>query len=269
MKHMVNGYKNNSLFLFSAVFAAFLSIFIIQGCSSSSSSVADENPDGYFTGSASVKEADDLTDLAIADLQGMVSGNRFMFMSVDNVLLYDGTITNVTGSDFTGTVNVYKDGVLLAGTTTVAGTITSESSITGTLTGAGAGSGTFSLTYGLNNADSELTRVAKEWRGPINGASTEGFNTIISGAGALSRENTFNSTTPVLAGCVMDVASSISPISGVNIYSVNVVFNSCTDSNVNGTYTGFTTTLTAADIGLLMSYSNGSYSGSASMVFEP
>ena len=91
----------------------------VTSCGGGSSAPAppvDANPEGFYdAGTASVKMSDDTTDLSFADLRAMVSGTRFMALSESQVLLYDGTITNITGNAFTATVNIYKDGVLLAG----------------------------------------------------------------------------------------------------------------------------------------------------------
>lgn len=244
-----------------------MGLSVIQGCSSSSSTaVTDENPSGYYdAGTAAVKLSDDTTDLAISDLQGMVSGNRFMFMSVSEVLLYDGTITDISGNAFTATVNIYEDGVLLPDAATVSGTITSASSITGTLTGIGAGNGTFSLTYSLNNSVSDLTRIDRGWRGPMNGAPSEIRSTFIDSVGVVTRSNVFLSDTPVLQGCDFDTGSTVRPIAGVNVYEVDLNLINCTDTSVSGSYTGFATTKSVADNFLVIAYTSGTHSGSGDM----
>lgn len=242
----------------------FAGISVIQGCSSSGSqTVTDADPVGYYdSGTATVKLSDDTTDLAISDLQGMVSGTRFMFLSVSEVLLYDGTITDISGNSFTATVNIYEDGVLLPDTATVSGTITSASSITGTLTGVGAGNGTFSMTYSLNNADSDLSRVAKDWLGPLNGAASEIRIFNINGTGDVSMTGDYLSSTPVISGCTLNAGSTILPIAAANVYSVTITLSTCTDSAVNGEYTGYATTQSVADGVLLLAYTNGTYSAS-------
>ncbi len=247
-----------------------ISISIMQGCSSSSTSAnTDANPDGYYdSGTAAVKLSDDTTDLLISDLQGMVSGNRIMFMSVSEVLLYDGAITNITGNDFTATLKIYEDGVLLPDTATVSGTITTASSINGTLTGVGAGNGTFSVTYSLNNGPSDLSRINIWCRGPMNGAVSEDEITIINSTGSVNRTGLFLSGTPVLQGCDFDVDSTVLPISDVNVYEVNLSLVNCTDSTVNGAFTGYATTKSVADGSLVIAYTNGANSGSGDMVCE-
>lgn len=99
------------------------------------------SPNGYYEGSATVKTDDDTTDLPIADLQGMLNGNRLMLMSATEQLLYDGTLT-ITGNNYTGELKVYKSGLPVTkdyGTgpepmkIPVSGNVTGGSSITGTL----------------------------------------------------------------------------------------------------------------------------------------
>ena len=230
----------------------------------------DADPKGYYdSGTAAVKLTDNTTDLEISDLQGMVSGNRFMLISVSEVLLYDGTM-NITGDTFTATVNIYKDGVLLPDTATVSGAITTASSLTGVLTGVGAGNGTFSLTYSLNNEPSDLSRIDRieGWSGPLNGASFEPVTTFISESGEISRNGDFFSVTPAIAGCGIDAGSTVLPISGLNIYNVTITFSTCTDSAADGNYTGFATTQSVADEVLVLAYSNDSFSASGILIFD-
>jgi len=236
---------------------------LLQSCSSSGGGApADANPNGYYdAGSAAVKLSDDTTDLAISDLQGMVSGNRFMLTSEAETILYDGTITDITGTAFTGTVNIYEDGVLLAGTTTVAGTITTASSITGTFTGSGAGNGTFSLTYSLHNTASDASRLVNEWDGTINGVS-DATLLDITNVGAMTLLADYSSIIPVLAGCTLNPTSTALPISNVNVYALTITLSTCTNSAVDGDYTGFATTTTVANDELIIAYSNASFSAS-------
>ena len=225
----------------------------------------DEDPKGYYdSASATVKQADDLTDRNIPDLLGMVSGSRFILMSVSEVLLYDGTITSKDGSSYTASVDVYEDGVLFAGSVAATGTITTASSFTVNLTGTGAGNGSFTLTYSLNNADSALSRidVLDGWRGPLNGEVSEPANTYISNSGALTRDYGFSSSMPILAKCEVNTGSTVLPISGINVYAVTLKLSACTDPLVDGDYTGFATTQSVADDVLILTFTNGSYSAS-------
>ena len=265
---MINGFNSTSAHGYSLITTILLGFMLVFGLSGCSSGGGDDevaaDPKGYYTGTASVKESDNSTDLIISDLQGMVSGNRFMFMSVNQVLLYDGTITDINGDSYIATVNIYKDGALLR-TATVGGSITSASSITGTFTGQGEGNGTFSLTYSLNNADSGLTRIAGEWQGPLNGQSTESLNTTISSLGEVTRSGIYLVGYPVLGGCTIDPNSRVEPITGVNVYNLTLSLTNCNNTNVNGDYSGYITTQTVSDDILVIAYTNGQFSASGDM----
>ena len=244
----------------------FILFFGLVGCGGGGGDPAIPDPKGYYDpGSASVMVTGDTGPLSFTDLHGMVSGNRFMLISASEVLLYDGTITGITDNTYTATVKIYRDGVLIPtaeGTANVTGTFTAGSSMLGSMDGTGAGNGTFSLTYSLNNSPSALIRIAKEWLGPLNGETAEIGITTVSNVGGVSRGGAYLNTTPVLRGCDIDLISSIIPISGVNIYNVNIRLSTCTAPAVDGDYTGFATTQSFADDVLVLAYSNGSFSGS-------
>ena len=96
--------------------------------------VTNADPKGYYnnTGSAALASGN------VTDLQGMIHNNRLIMLSANAGLSYDGTIA-ITGNNYTGTLSVYDD--TLQGTASVSGTIMQGQAVTGTLTGAGVGSG--------------------------------------------------------------------------------------------------------------------------------
>ena len=252
----------------------FILFFGLVGCGGGGGDPAIPDPKGYYDpGSASVMVTGDTGPLSFTDLHGMVSGNRFMLISASEVLLYDGTITGITDNTYTATVKIYRDGVLIPtaeGTANVTGTFTAGSSMLGSMDGTGAGNGTFSLTYSVNNSPSALSRIAKDWRGPMNGL-VDGIKTIISNAGALSREAGigYSLGTPALGGCNFDAGSTVLPISGVNIYDVTINLISCTNPVIDGAHTGFATTQTIDNLTLNIAFSNGNFSGSGALLFDP
>ena len=225
-------------------------------------------PNGFYEGSASVNQ----DTVVVNDLKGMVSGNRFMFVSASEVLLYDGTITAINGTAYTATVTVYQHGDQLT-TATVTGTFRTGLSLSGTFTDTdtnisnGMGNGSFVLTYSLNNSASALARVAKEWYGVdansrLNGALTDVNNMTISMTGQLSRDSDYQSDMPALAGCALDPGGTVLPVAGINVYTVSLTLSSCTNVSVSGSYTGFAATRTVADDVLVIAFSNGLFSGS-------
>ena len=122
-------------------------VMLFWGCSTNEVSNAD--PTGFYgiNGTASVKHDDNMTDLTMTDLQGMVNGKEFSAISVSKGIIYVGKMTDIDANDFTGQVSIYRNGMLLT-KASIVGTINEHASLTATLIGSGAGNGTFSLNYG-------------------------------------------------------------------------------------------------------------------------
>jgi hypothetical protein len=233
----------------------------LHGCGGSESTPANANPTGYYdvTGTASVKADDNTTDLSISDLQGMVNGNRFIAMSAAEGLVYDGTLTIANVDTFTANISIYRDGALLT-TATASGTITQGSSITGTLTGTGAGNGTFRLTYALSNSNpAALERVAvvgggrQAINGPIVGHEYE-----VTISGDLVPFNTSGG-----AFDLCEMRGTFVPVAGVNVYTITVAVTNCSNAAINGSsYTGLASTRSDVIDNQLLTLvvSNGNYS---------
>jgi hypothetical protein len=266
MKHLIKSHwfiRNALLVLLAGL--------VLHGCGGSSSTPANANPTGYYSnnGTALVKQSDDTTDLSITDLQAMVSGNRIIMMSATNNLVYDGTITSINQSSYTATFTIYTNGQNPI-SATASGTITQGSSITGTLTGAGAGNGTFNVIYALSNNDpAAITRIAKEgivWVGDNGSLRLHAYE--VSNIGVLLAVATSGSVS-AFNGCEM--SGTFVPITEVNVYAISVTVNNCTDSTVNGTdYTGLAATHSDVDPDNIMvfSASNGSFSLNAEFIFD-
>jgi asparagine N-glycosylation enzyme membrane subunit Stt3 len=244
---------------------------VVQGCGGggSSSTPPNANPTGYYSnnGTAMVKQADDMTDLSISDLQAMVSGNRIMMMSAANNLLYDGTITSINQSSFSATFTIYDNGQNPV-TASATGMITQGSSVTGTLSGTGLGNGTFSLTYALGNSNpAAIARIATEGTGTGWIGSTGSINqhqyTVLN-TGVLLAEDTVGGAT--FDSCEM--SGTFVPVAGSNVYTISVTVSNCVDTIsspgtlINGTnYTGLAATRsqTSTDDRMIFSVSNGSF----------
>jgi len=227
--------------------------------------VVNAVPTGYYdvTGTASVSDGMGGI-LSITDLQAMVNGNDVMMMSTANGLLYDGTITSISGNEFTADFRIYKDGENPI-SATVSGAITQGSSITGTLTGSGAGSGSFSLSYALsNNQAAAISRIENgpgkvSWQALIGGAIIE-QEFVIDNVGVITHDT--SSGGGIFTGC--DFAGTITPINGSSLYDVTVTLTNCTrDLGVaNGTYTGLAASRTGSnpDDTLVFAVTNDLYS---------
>ena len=264
--------KNNALSIFSALIWSFTVIFALQGCGSSGDDavvvVVDADPTGYYTGAADVKDSSNL-DLHIDDLQGMINGTRFMVMSVANTLLYDGTITDVTANDFTANVTIYKD-LLVVSTTTMSGTITEGSQITGTIIGTSAFNGTFTIVFAQSNSEpSAISKVENTpgvfWSGQIQPAPDTPQLFAIDSIGNITD---IDAPTGVFGGCTITGASTISPIPNTRLYNVSLEFIGC--SATGSIFTGLATTkdVGSADDVLVFTYADGTLAASADYVLD-
>lgn len=255
---------NQFLSLLSGAVLSVALVFGLQGCSSSGGGTpapVNADPKGYYTGTAAVKDGSN-ADLTITDLQGMISGDRFMLMSDAARVLYDGTITNITENDFTATVTIYEsdysantfDGEVTVTTTTVIGTITEGSQITGTFEGVNAWNGTFSLVYAQSNSEVSSiakvqTAVGKIWSGDISDLGSNQEFTV-DALGNIIHSNAAG--TSVFGGCTIG-DSSIAPIPETRLYSVIIKF---LPTCPTGTFTGFATTKGTDNV-LVLAYSDG------------
>jgi hypothetical protein len=238
MKHVfrAHGFIRNTLL-------AILAGLAMHGCGGGggSSTPPNADPTGYYSndGTALVKQADNTTDLSITDMQALVHDNRIMMMSSTEALLYDIAITSISGNSFSGTAAIFIDGQN-SGAATVSGAITQGSSITGTLTGVGAGNGTFSLIYATsNNEVAELPRLeGSDWTSPVGGSLTD-ILMIADDAGNVSNLSVVSSG--VFSSC--GVTAELLTIPNTNMYTMNLfgVFF-CADADVDAWYTGLATT---------------------------
>jgi hypothetical protein len=233
---------------FVLLFAIFSALLLVAGCSHSDGGgggVTDADPTGYYDaagGSASVKQDNDMDDLLITDLQALVQGNQIKMMSAIEGLLYDVNITSIEGDNYSGDVTIFKDGAKLS-TATVSGMITKGSSITGTLSGIGAGNGTFELVFATSNSQaSDLARIKEDapntnptsWYGATPGIVPELVYHLDSAGTIFTEQPTIS--IDIFAQCEISGIFSIVP--NTSLYSVNVTLDQCATSEVNGNYTG-------------------------------
>lgn len=231
------------------------------------------DPAGYYnnTGDASVEDGAGGT-MMINDLQAMVSGDRMMLLSTANGLLYDGTITDISGNRFTANFTIYTDGENPM-PATASGTILEGSKIEGTLTGSGVGKGTFTLTYAeaMEQQAADLVRIEERlWDGNAAEGPDYAFN--ISPQGLLIHRFDAGLAIPVFDGCKIN--GTVVPISGSSLYEVTATLTSCAnpsvDSSPTNDYTGFAVSRTnsVVDDTLVLALSNGSYAPSGELATE-
>lgn len=219
---------------------------LLQGCGGGGghgapAPVVDAVPNGYYgtNGTAAVFDDNNTTPLPINDLQGMVYNGRFIMLSTAEGMSYEGTIT-VSGSNYSGSVTVYRVGALVT-TATVSGTINQGSTISGVLTGTGAGRGTFTLNISPKNSEvADISLVAAPYSRSL-GNSTGAYEfTVADVTGAMT--TTLPTTDGRFQNCIFSNSSTIVPISGQHLYTVNFTLSGCFTDTVNGIYAGMATT---------------------------
>ncbi len=246
-----------------------LSLSTLQGCGGGGGdNVTNANPNGYYSnaGSADVKAADNMNPRPITDLQGMIHDGQFVMLSESAQLAYHGTIT-VRGNTFTGSVIVYEDGTGDPAPVPISGTINADKSIDGTLSGAGAGNGTFALKYSDENVvavDNGNLFVKSPWWEYVRDYNF--FKLSIADVINPQSTNFSNQSQPL--GSVFNecrISGRIDPVA-THVYSVSVVMSNCTNSSVlvNPNYSGLATLRTENSMTpndrFVISLSNGAYS---------
>lgn len=271
---------------FSFLVAAFLGLFLmvgLAGCggggggSSSDDVVIDDDdvvvivtPDQEASGLYKDGIADlDGSALMLNDLRGFVHEGRVIIFSATSNLLFDGTVTAITGDEYTATVDVYENGIKTQTAVAVTGMVTSQSQISGTISGTGNASGTFTLTFDLaydrgataDRIDTEITSAP--WGGPVKmsivGVDTDNFDTFSNATGYDFRSGKGDPlTTCIHVGSI----SITNP--AVNIFSMQ---ESITDkfecvSLVSASYSGFAAVVdgTGTDDMLLYAVIDGTHS---------
>lgn len=156
------------------------------------------------------------------DVAGIVQGDQIRLISDSNTEASAGTIT-VSGGSFTASMADYDSGVANGFTTSLTGTFTAGSAMSGTFDVSDGATGSFSLTYDpVTDKGSSLAATTGTW---TNG----GLTLTISSAGAVT-------------GSDIDSCNYIGSIgiidSAVNIYSASVTV-SCPGGIGDGTYNGY------------------------------
>ncbi len=232
------------------------------------------DPSGYYSsGSATIKDpANAANDLVLSDLKAMVNGNRMLIVSPSTSIVYDATITGVTQHDFTANVTLYygMDSAynVLPPTpilTTMTGTITEGSQITGEIAGTGVGAGSFTLTYSQTNSTAaDVANVVSSWVGAINTISQLIFDFKISNtSGDIAVDLGSNADDGIFKSCKM--LGGIESVGSSTLYTINLNLTSCYNPEVEGVYTGLATTTNSNHDTLVTVFTNGTASFSAEL----
>lgn len=163
---------------FSALAILVISLMALFGLSSCGGGGSDSDPEptpdqdasGLFKdGTATLNPG--AGELSITDLRAFVHDGRIIAFSIAEHILFDGQVDSISGSDFTATVDLYEAGERTQGDISVTGSVTSQSSITGTLGGTDVGSGDFTLTFDLAYGDGATIEKIRDkpsnWEGHI------------------------------------------------------------------------------------------------------
>ena len=239
------------------VFVSLLAM--LQGCGGGDDPVPtpDQDASGIYTGSAELNTSPKVMP---DDLKGMVYDNHFYIFSVNQHVLYDGTITGITGNDVTGTVDVYVDGELQDNDATMTGSVTTESQMSLTINGSLKGSGTLTLTYdGIYRREATQARILAEfeteWFGDANAKTDEAARFYFEGTYTVAGSNHLS------GACGYDYGTYSMPSTTANIYAIKdlevLEGSGCTYIGTN--YTGMATVVDngATDNNVWVAFVNG------------
>jgi len=242
--------------LISALFLAVL-VFGLQACGGSSGGsstpaapLADQDASGIYTGTGLVN-----TSVSITDLKAIIYNNRFLIFSESSNIVYDGTISSISGKDMTATANVYESGVQTQPGIAVTATVDTSSQITlFTLNGTGLANGVLNFTFdsayntGATNPRINSTGTNPLWAGSVYNlvAIQSSSNLEIFDTGSGSPNYQFQTVSKGVS-CGYEGDTGI-PDSTVNIYTIVEMrdttgdFGGCTLST-SPNYTGYATVL--------------------------
>ncbi len=218
------------------------------------------DPKGYYTGSATVKDPDNINiDLVLSDLKVLVSGNRMTMMSINGVIYYDAQITSIEGNDFTADVTIYLDmdqNITLAPvSSTMSGTITEGSRIEGTIAGTGAATGVFSVDYdSMSVTTADSADIAYKWNGYFNNRINATLTFTLDTSGSVSMDFVDQVAFGIFEDC--HISGSVLPIASQGLFAVNFEMADCDQDAYKGNYTGFAIPASLENDTLILMFSN-------------
>lgn len=213
------------------------------GGSSTTSQTTNADATGVWTGTFTQNGA------GTAQLTGIIANNQLRFLSIDAGALYEGVIS-VNGNKFTSSTTNYEIGGTIFSSGTQSGTVNPGKTLSGTFQNSDGSSGTFSLTYDpITSRGASLATISANWTITVG---SDSLTLSIDTNGTITGSDT--------SGCVYNGSVTISN-TGVNIYTLAISIASCSDSTINGAYTGYAvvTDNTTTNDTLIYEVSNPNY----------
>ena len=216
-------------------------VFGMQGCGGGGSTpgpIQSAAAGSYYQGTFTDKNA-----TVTNNLLGIVNYDRFMFMNENSNVLYDATM-NVTGTNYTANLIIYKDGKNPISIATATGTFVNNTSISIDINGSGDNTIDGSVTFNFSpdntyNGNSDVSKIENFfWASPASAISN--FTTSNVSPGLISAIS--NRAGGFFVNCVLDASlSKFTAIPDTNLYNVTIVVDTCTDVAAQGTYKGLDT----------------------------
>lgn len=262
MATSTNNHFPSLAIIFISLFIAITGVSCGGGGGSTPPPPTDQDAQGLYTtngdGSGTFKDgANPDIVKTLTDVKGMIYGSlpnqKFIFFDIASNVLYDGTITSITLTAFTGTAVVYNDGVMVDSNVAVSGTITSRSSIDMTLAASGnfvGGSikGLFSSEYDKGATNARILSDTTPGNPEFKGAVIMAIPGMTTGNFEVASDNNYNFSS-VKTGPTTSCShiGSVVLATNVNIYTLSEEITStfnCTISLTN--YTGFASVVDGA-----------------------
>ena len=208
----------------------------------------DQDASGlYKNGTASLAGG----NLLLNDLRAFVHDGRVIAFSVTGHLMFDGTITNITGDEYTASVDVYENGVMTQPAVAVTGMVTSQSQITGTISGTGNANGTFTLVFDLAYDDGasidKISSRPEDWVGEMLAVYSFLGDSLVDamavddiGGGMFETSISVQDSSSTLTDSCLFVGDTIVPDVNINIYQLSFDIPGSTYNTTRCTPTGLT-----------------------------
>jgi len=220
--------------------------------------VDNQDAQGLYTSNGNGTGTFSGTTETLTDIKGMVYGDlpnqKFIFFDIATNVLYEGTITSITQTDFVGTAIVYHDGVMVDNAVTVSGTVTSRSKISMELVGSSASfkgsiEGLFSTVYDDATSSTRVSQNSRQWASNIFGSAktavpnmqANSFSIDVDGSyKKVSQGLTVVATSPSIVSCQIKGQLQIGEPKNIYIMSDETMNDSggCSLSS-SPNYTGF------------------------------